>query len=65
MIQKLSKKTAFNEMRDKLALNKIQRDVQKLAKGSELRWVEIVNTINSDLQKAMEQGEVRCANTKC
>lgn len=59
MIQKLSKKTAFNEMRDKLALNKIQRDVQKLAKGSELRWVEIVNTINSDLQKAMEQGEVR------
>lgn len=59
MIQKLSKKTAFNEMRDKLALNKIQRDVQKLAKGSELRWVEIVNTINSDLQRAMEQGEVR------
>lgn len=59
MIQKLSKKTAFNEMRDKLALNKIQRDVQKLAKGSELRWAEIVSTLNSDLQKAMEQGEVR------
>lgn len=59
MIQKLSKKTAFNEMRDKLALNKIQRDVQKLAKGSESRWAEIVSTLNSDLQKAMEQGEVR------
>ena len=59
MIQKLSKKTAFNEMRDKLALNKIQRDVQKLARGSASRWVEIVNTINSDLQRAMEQGEVK------
>ena len=59
MIQKLSKKTAFNEMRDKLALNKIQRDVQKLAKGSKSRWAEIVSTLNSDLQKAMEQGEVR------
>ena len=59
MIQKLSKKTAFNEMRDKLALNKIQRDVQKLARGSESRWAEIVSTLNSDLQKAMEQGEVR------
>ena len=59
MIQKLSKKTAFNEMRDKLALNKIQRDVQKLAKGSESRWAEIVSTLNSDLQRAMEQGEVR------
>ena len=59
MIQKLSKKTAFNEMRDKLALNKIQRDVQKLARGSESRWAEIVSSLNSDLQKAMEQGEVR------
>lgn len=59
MIQKLSKKTAFNEMRDKLALNKIQRDVQRLAKGSESRWIEIVNTLNSDLQTAMERGEVK------
>ena len=59
MIQKLSKKTAFNEMRDKLALNKIQRDVQKLARGSESRWAEIVSTLNSDLQQAMERGEVK------
>ena len=59
MIQKISKKTAFDEMRDKLALNKIQRDVQRLAKGSESRWIEIVNTLNSDLQTAMERGEVK------
>lgn len=59
MIQKISKKTAFDEMRDKLALNKIQRDVQRLAKGSESRWIEIVNTLNSDLQTAMERREVK------
>ena len=59
MIQKISKKTAFDEMRDKLALNKIQRDVQRLAKGSKSRWIEIVNTLDSDLQTAMERGEVK------
>ena len=59
MIQKLSKKTAFNEMRDKLALNKIQRDVQKWANGSESRWIAVVNKLNSDLQQAMERGEVK------